>query len=241
MEKYVEVDKNMLVSGTIGDVSVLWREVRREPFSLHGFYRPAEDEIYRRVPKEVAEATSPEVARLSRESAGGRARFSTDSPFIAIRAKFRSVGRSPHLTLISSAGFDLYEDGERESRFIKEFRMPYDMTDTYEAIIKVGDNGMRSYTVNFPVHSVVETLEIGLSPEAAVAAPHPYRDVLPVVIYGIVYFLQVVVFRNWMDFYAFNSGGMWYLIMPVIIGISFGMSLLIRLLRNKIGIKKGSA
>ena len=65
--------------------------------------------------------------------------------------------------------------------------------------------------------------------------------ILPVVIYGIVYFLQVVVFRNWIDFYAFNSGGMWYLIMPLIIGVSFGMSLLIRLLRNKIGIKKGSA
>ena len=65
--------------------------------------------------------------------------------------------------------------------------------------------------------------------------------ILPVVIYGTVYFLQVVVFRNWIDFYAVNSGGMWYLIMPAIIGISFGMSLLIRLLRNKIGIKKGSA
>ena len=59
--------------------------------------------------------------------------------------------------------------------------------------------------------------------------------ILPVVIYGIMYFLQVVVFKNWMDFYAFNSGGMWYLIMPVIIGVSFGMSLLIRLLRNKLG------
>lgn len=58
--------------------------------------------------------------------------------------------------------------------------------------------------------------------------------ILPVIIYGAVYFLQVVVIKNWMDFYAFNSGGRWYLIMPLIIAISFAMSLFVRFLRNKV-------
>ena len=104
VESYINIDKNMIVNTTIGDAEVIWRDAREAPFSLHGIYTPSEElPFYYRVPKEVAEATSKGVAALSRESAGGRVRFSTDSPYIAIRVKFRVVGRSPHLTLISSS------------------------------------------------------------------------------------------------------------------------------------------
>ena len=184
MESYINIDKNMIVNTTIGDVAVTWHDVRQAPFSLHGFWQPQTEEIFRRVPADVAAATSPGVDKLSRESAGGRVRFSTDSPYIAIRAKYRVVGRSSHLSLISTAGFDLYIDGTFGSRFIREFRMPYDMTDTYEQIVHLDGETMRSFTINFPVHAVVETLEIGLKPDAALGAAQPYRDFAPVVFYG---------------------------------------------------------
>ena len=184
MESYINIDKNMVVNKTIGDTPVLWYDVRKAPFSLHGFYEPLTEPFFRRLPPDVAEATSEGVDKLSRESAGGRVRFSTNSPYIAIRAKFRVVGRSLHLTLISSSGFDLYMDGEFGSRFVKEFRMPYDMVDTYEQLVPLEAEKMRSYTVNFPVHAVVESLEIGLKPEAALAEARPYRNILPVVFYG---------------------------------------------------------
>ena len=184
MESYINIDKNMIVNSTIGDVDVVWYDVRKAPFSLHGFHEPRSMPYFCRVPTDVAEATSVGVAKLSKESAGGRVRFSTNSPYIAIRAKLLVVGRSPHLTLISSAGFDLYMDGEFGSRFIKEFRMVYDMVDSYEQIVKLDGEKMRSFTINFPVHSVVESLEIGLKPDAAVDMPRPYRDVAPVIFYG---------------------------------------------------------
>lgn len=184
MENYINIDKNMIVQGTIGDTEVVWHDVRRSPFALHGFYEPLTEPFFRRVQPDIAAATSEGVNKLSRESAGGRVRFSTDSPYIAIRAKYLAVGRSPHLTLISSSGFDLYTEGEFGSRFVKEFRMPYDMVDRYEQIIQVGEGGMRSYTVNFPIHAVVETLEIGLKPDAAIGEAKPYRDIKPIVFYG---------------------------------------------------------
>ena len=184
MESYINVDPNMIVSATIGDVDVVWHDVRTAPFSLHGFYEPLREPIFHRMPADVAEATSEGVAKLERESAGGRVRFSTDSPYVAIRAKYRAVGRSSHLTLISSAGFDLYVDGEFGSRFVKEFRMPYDMSDSYEQIVHLESEAMRSLTINFPVHSVVESVQIGLKPNAKLTAARPYRDVAPVVIYG---------------------------------------------------------
>jgi hypothetical protein len=121
---------------------------------------------------------------FEQESAGGRVRFSTDSPYVAIRAKYRVVGRSSHLTLVSTAGFDLYVDSEFGSRFVKEFRMPYAMEDSYEQIVYLESEAMRSLTVNFPVHSVVESVQIGLKPGARLEAARPYRNVDPVVIYG---------------------------------------------------------
>ena len=184
MESYINIDKNMIVNTTIGDVDVIWRDVRHAPFSLHGFHDPYNTPYFCRVPADVAAATSEGVDKLSRESAGGRVRFSTNSPYIAIRAKFLVVGRSPHLTLISTSGFDLYIDGEFGSRFVKEFRMPYDMTDTYEQILKLDGEKMRSFTINFPVHAVVQSLEIGLKPDAKLEAATPYRDLDPVLFYG---------------------------------------------------------
>jgi hypothetical protein len=151
---------------------------------LHGFHDPENTPYFCRVPADVAAATSVGVDKLSRESAGGRVRFSTNSPYIAIRAKYLAVGRSPHLTLISSSGFDLYAEGEFGSRFIKEFRMPYDMVDSYEQITTVGTGGMRYYTINFPVHAVVESLEIGIKPDAELGASKPYRDIAPILFYG---------------------------------------------------------
>jgi len=184
MESFINIDKNMIVNTTIGDVAVTWHDVKHAPFSLYGFSEPVGEPFFRRVPADVAAATSDAVARLSQESAGGRVRFSSDSPFVAIRAKFRVVGRSSHLTLVSSAGFDLYIDTEYGSRFVREFRIPNDVTDSYEQIINLGTAQMRSFTIHFPVHSVVEKLEIGLAPEAALAEERPYRDIAPIVIYG---------------------------------------------------------
>ena len=184
MESYINIDKNMVVNKTIGDAEVVWHDVRQEPFALHGFYEPLTEPFFRRVPADVAAATSEGVNLLSRKSAGGRVRFSTDSPYIAIRAKYLVVGRSPHLTLISTSGFDLYMDGAFGSRFVKEFRNPYDMVDSYEQIIYLEAEKLRSYTINFPVHAVVESLEIGLKPGSQIAAPRPYREYDPIVIYG---------------------------------------------------------
>lgn len=40
MESFINVDKNMIVNTTIGDVAVRWHDVRNGTFSLHGFYEP---------------------------------------------------------------------------------------------------------------------------------------------------------------------------------------------------------
>lgn len=48
----------------------------------------------------------------------------------------------------------------------------------------LGQDNMRSYTINFPVHAVVQSLEIGLKPGSLIDRPKPYRDIEPVTFYG---------------------------------------------------------
>lgn len=184
MTSYMDLDKNNVANTTIGEYEVAWHDVRKSPFSLYGFYNPETEPFFHRLPLDIAAKTSDAVDKLSRESAGGRVRFSTDSPYIAIRAKYLIAGRDSHLTFISSAGFDLYIDSEFGGRYVREFRMPRNMDKSYEQIIHLDCGKMRSFTINFPVHSVVESLEVGLAPDATLGEAAPYRDIAPIIVYG---------------------------------------------------------
>lgn len=59
---------------------------------------------------------------------------------------------------------------------------------------------------------------------------------IPTIIYAIVYFIMVIIVDKekggWDDFYGFNKGGKWYLISPVVIGMSALLAFLIILLHN---------
>ncbi len=184
-EKYVEVDKNLAIETSFPETDVCFHSVREDPFELYNFYDPRGEAIFRRLPEDVARATSEGVFKLSRESAGGRVRFSTDSPYILIKAVMPVVGRNSHMTLAMSAGFDLYEDYKSgESRYHRVFMPPYDMDGGYEQIIRFGSRKMRHFTINFPIHSVVSELYVGLAEGSALGAGLPYRSKKPIIIYG---------------------------------------------------------
>lgn len=184
-KQYVEVDKNVIVNTSIDAEDIKFHDVRSDPrFDLYGFYEPRTEEIYRRIPEEVAQATSAGVARLARETAGGRVRFSTDSSYIAIKTRQFAIGRFSHMTLLMSAGFDLYEDTEADSRYHRAFAPPYKMEDGYEQIIKFNSNKMRHFTIHFPIHSGVEQLLIGLQDGARIEHGREYVGKKPIIIYG---------------------------------------------------------
>jgi hypothetical protein len=182
-EAYVEVDKNMTVASEC-EPDVRFYDVRKPPFELYGFYDPLGQPFFRRLPEDVAEATSPGVARLARESTGGRVRFTTDSAYVAIKAELGPYARNSHTTLCNSAGFDLYEDTATDSRFIKPYLPPYDFENDYVQSIKLGSRKKRSFTINFPVHALVRNLYIGLQEDATLEPGKKYANSEPVVFYG---------------------------------------------------------
>ena len=182
-----ELDRNLVIETKIDKPDIKFYDVRNAPFDVYGFYNYKTEPIFHRLPTEVGEATSAGVARLERESAGGRVRFSTDSPYVAISVEYESLGRNSHTPLMATGGFDLYEDypnGISESRFAKAFQPPYDTDKKFEQVISFSSAKKRYFTLNFPLHSVVKNLYIGLAEDAFVAGGAKYRNRRPVVVYG---------------------------------------------------------
>lgn len=173
------IDKNFAVGGSIEREGCVFYSAEESPFRLSGVFR--ENGRLRRMPEEVAKTVSTGVAYLHTNNAGGRVRFKTDSPYIAISAHVDNIARSCDFPLSGAAGFDMYVDGV----FTKSFPPTYDVVDRLEGIFDFTDGRkMREICINFPLYSGVLEVFIGLDGKACVEAPTPYINDKPIVYYG---------------------------------------------------------
>ncbi|MBO5261564.1 MAG: SGNH/GDSL hydrolase family protein [Clostridia bacterium] len=176
MGSIYEIDKNFKIDTKIKKDDIVFCDARK--FSIYGLIY--ENGMYRRMPEKVARSVSDGVYYLHTNTAGGRVRFKTDSPYVAISAKMNEVGKMPHFPLSGSCGFDLYIGKD----YFATFMPPFDITDGYESVIDLCGNEMREITINFPLYSNVKELYIGLSNKSTVKEPSPYIKDKPIVYYG---------------------------------------------------------
>ncbi len=175
-----KIDKNMRVETALTEPDLRFYDARQTPFAVYGLL----PDKYIRLPEDVAAATSDGVARLSRNTSGGRLRFSTDSAYVALKAVMPYMCRMDHMAFTGSIGFDLYIDTPAGSRFYRTFRPSVGAKGGFETIIRFPDRQMRALTVHFPTYSDVSELYIGLQQDATLAAGNKYRDLPPFVLYG---------------------------------------------------------
>ena len=178
MSDITTIDKNFKVNTNINKEDIKFYDARVSPFRVYGVFY--DDGKFRRMPEKIAKTVSNGVHSLHTNTAGGRIRFKTNSPYVAINAKMTCITRMDHFPLCGSAGFDLYADGV----YVNTFRPPYDMTEGYEGLIELGSAQMREITINLPLYSDVCELYIGLAADAEIDAPTPYRMEKPIVYYG---------------------------------------------------------
>lgn len=175
------IDSNFKVVSQINESNIRFYDVNKPPFKIYGVFY--EDGKFRRLPENVAKTVNTGVYGLHANTAGGRVRFTTDSPYVAIHAKMPNIGKMPHFALTGSAGFDLYI-GDEDQRYVKTFVPPFTIEDGYEGIIYFDCAKMHQVTINFPLYSEVSELYIGLSDSATVCEPKRYRVEKPIVYYG---------------------------------------------------------
>ncbi len=177
-----EADKNFAVNSSVQRDGLTFFDIEQAPFCVHGVKKL--DGRYRRLPEELAKRTSAGVHLLHANTAGGRVRFATDSPYIVIHYETDFVSRMPHFPLTGCAGFDLHAG----SRYLGTYVPPMDLTDGYDSVIDLPeeyrDGKVHDYTIHFPLYSDVCSLYIGLQQGSTLTAAKPYTHALPVVYYG---------------------------------------------------------
>ncbi len=173
-----KIDKNFAVETKIDREGLRFYSAEDAPFSLHGVKR--EGDRFRRLPEAVAGTVNSGVLSLHANTAGGRVRFVTDSPYIAVHVKLGNCGKMPHFPFTGSIGMDLYTG----THYLGTFAPPFDVTDCFEGAITTYMEGKHAYTVNLPLYSEVKELYIGVKEGSALECAPAYSTERPVVFYG---------------------------------------------------------
>ena len=186
-----DIDKNLVVEA-VGDLPVVFHNALEAPFAIYGLCDPHDGTPFHRIPADVARATNDGVRQLNYHTSGGRVRFMTNSPYLAVKVKLSAVGLMPHMTLAGTAGMDVYLGGHPDGYRYYASCLTEGGND---AVSRMLDNhgytnmvwfseGVKDVLINLPLYGGIDELWLGVAPEATVAPAPAYRDVLPTLYYG---------------------------------------------------------
>lgn len=173
-----KIDKNFKVETNIERDGLKFYDIDDSPFKIYGVFR--ENDRYVRMPSSIAKGVSDSVYTLCTHTAGGRVRFVTDSPYIAVHLKLNSAYKMPHFAFSGSVGCDLYSG----SRYIGTFMPRVDVQKEYENIIDLPLGGEHEYTINMPLYSGIDKMYVGIKNGCVLKAANGYKHTKPIVYYG---------------------------------------------------------
>ena len=188
--------KTLIRKSTQPDTGNLrWLDPCAAPCQLSGFAWFTEDRLFRRLPQMPPRPLPQAVEELAWCTAGGQLRFVSDTGTLAISVKLRTAfgmdcqpPSSPygfeHMAQTGVSGFDLYLGEPGKERFYAVTRFPAGAGEYECRLLDRNGRGPLSCILNFPLFNGVEELRIGINAEASLAAPPPYRQDRPVVVYG---------------------------------------------------------
>ena len=197
-----EIDKSMAFR-VIDRSDVEWYSALQTPFSLHGVNYSEDEHCYRRMNKEIAhdKELSESIPYLSRCTAGGRLRFKTNSPYVALRCAVPNIDIIATMSLVASMGFTMYVDGSFSGNFTPiwaNILNPVDgepakngwewneerNTVTFEGILNVKGEGKHQIDIYFPLYGGVKDLYIGVKEGSEILPPRKYSTEGKVIFYG---------------------------------------------------------
>ena len=195
MKTMADFDKNFKYESIHKDDMKVY-DVEEAPFKLYGIMKPDGDEDFIRMPRDVAKSVSEGVAGLSRNTAGGRVRFKTNSKYIAVKCVYPEINVMLTVPFSGSVCADVYADGKfvtvatPGSNFIADFyekggaRGEYPDPMVIEKVIEFPDNKMRDIIINFPISNALNKMYIGIEETAEIKAGDEYKHTKPIVFYG---------------------------------------------------------
>ena len=175
---FTKIDKNMKVETKIEREGLTFYDIDGEPFKIHGVYR--EDDRYVRMPRELADNVNDSIKWLNGHTTGGRIRFVTDSPYIALKLQIGGQSKFSFFSVTGIMGCDVYSGKQYYGTIIP----PLDTTTEYENVINIQDPAEREYTINMPIYSCVFKVYIGIKAGSTLKPAADYKIAKPIVYYG---------------------------------------------------------
>lgn len=222
MKRIEDIDKN-LKNISAQDNEFDWYDVQTtSELCLHGVFHDGVQ--YRRLPDDIACSVSDGVAFLSKHTAGGRVRFQTCSPSIAVRLVLTHDGVMSHMPACGSHSASVYCNGafcgvlkpsvhdivramDKQEPFVFDgvVNTPLKQRKTYNAI-----------TVCMPLYCGVYKMYIGVKKGYDIRPADKYTHDKPVVFYGSSITQggcashagaeYIALLSNWLDFDYINLG-----------------------------------
>ena len=183
------VDPNFRLSNITRE-DLEWYDARESVFSLHGVVFDEHTHEFIRMPVDVAKSVSGNVRWLSRMTAGGRLRFATDSPYIAVQCVAPCIEPMNHMPLTGSHGLALFVDGVYRSMYTPDYgvitRAIEGKSNVYafEGLRETNASGMQDCMLCFPLYGGVADLKIGIQKGCVIQEAEPYKYAKPIAVYG---------------------------------------------------------
>lgn len=174
------LSENIELQNNFKKKGLVWLCARKEPFKIYGIHFDENKGRFLRMDDRVASGFDTVFNDLNADTSGGRLRFVTDSPYIAVFVKQKNNLLLNSITLCGQSGFDLYADNVYVGTFMPKTNARTGFSDIIET-----PGGSKEYTLNFPLFDNVEELYIGLDGDALVLESSPYvNEDRPIVFYG---------------------------------------------------------
>ena len=175
---FTKIDKNMKVETKIEREGLTFYDIDNEPFKIHGVYR--EGDRYVRMPRELADNVNDSIKWLNGHTTGGRIRFVTDSPYIALKLQIGGQSKFSFFSVTGIMGCDVYSG----KRYYGTIIPPLETTTEYENVINIPNPQEREYTINMPIYSCVHKVYIGIKEGSTLKPAGDYKNTKPIVFYG---------------------------------------------------------
>lgn len=183
MKNISEIDKNF-AAGVVkqGGDEISFYDIDKAPFKIYGLIK--NEEGYARMEAEGAKTVNEGIYALSKATAGGRVRFSTNSAKIVLRVVLNGCQPMGHMSPVGIFGFDAYGKADGKEEFGGIFAPPTGGETEYEREVNFPDGKPRDITINFPLYNGVKKVEIGLLCGSDLGEAAPYSIEKPVLFYG---------------------------------------------------------
>ncbi len=165
-----------------------------DPIKIHGLYLDNDENVFTRLPESFMERNDINngIKYLMHDTAGGRIRFATDSPYVAVVVELLHVMNMMHMPPTGHSGMDVYtcKIGESNFTYKKTFMPKATMEDgdrIYSGLCEFGaydDYKNHEVMLNMPLYNGLVSVKVGIKKGCSLFAPAPYKDYKPIYFYG---------------------------------------------------------